>query len=143
MSTNLNRFKETQKLEYHQALAEIHFGEKVGHWMWFIFPQILGLAQSATSRVYAISSLEEAHEYWEDRLLGNRLFECTKGLLKHLPKPIEEIMDPVDCLKLRSSLSLFYLVSGEPLFKKALDAYFDGSLCTKTKAFYDANIDSL
>jgi uncharacterized protein (DUF1810 family) len=45
--------------------------------MWFIFPQIQGLGQSAMAKRYAISSLEEARAYVAHPLLGARLTECT------------------------------------------------------------------
>src|ERR1700748_534097 len=48
---------------YQAALRELRDGRKRSHWMWFVFPQIAGLGQSATSRRYAISSLEEARAY--------------------------------------------------------------------------------
>jgi uncharacterized protein (DUF1810 family) len=35
---------------YEQALEEIAEGEKKGHWMWFIFPQIDGLGTSAKAK---------------------------------------------------------------------------------------------
>jgi len=60
---HLDRFLSAQEGDYEQALAEIASGEKRSHWMWYIFPQIDGLAFSSTSKRYAIKSLEEAKAY--------------------------------------------------------------------------------
>jgi uncharacterized protein (DUF1810 family) len=42
---------------YDRVLAELRQGRKASHWMWFVFPQIAGLGQSPTSRLYGIGSL--------------------------------------------------------------------------------------
>ena len=40
---DLERFVEAQKYNYDTALSEIRSGEKRGHWIWYIFPQLRGL----------------------------------------------------------------------------------------------------
>ena len=75
---NLARFVAAQAAVYPRVLAELGAGEKRSHWMWFIFPQLAGLGRSATARLYAISSLAEAHAYLAHPLLGARLRECTR-----------------------------------------------------------------
>ena len=45
---DLNRFVRAQEDDYERALAEIVSGRKRTHWMWYIFPQIDGLAFSST-----------------------------------------------------------------------------------------------
>lgn len=59
---DLSRFISAQKDIYESALAELRGGQKRTHWMWFIFPQIDGLAYSKTSKHYAIKSIEEARQ---------------------------------------------------------------------------------
>jgi uncharacterized protein (DUF1810 family) len=46
----LDRFVDAQSGTYDGALAEIRRGAKRSHWMWFIFPQIAGLGQSAMAQ---------------------------------------------------------------------------------------------
>src|ERR1700761_145706 len=55
---DLQRFVDAQEGggAYSDALAELRDGRKRGHWIWFVFPQIAGLGQSPTSRLYAIGS---------------------------------------------------------------------------------------
>jgi uncharacterized protein (DUF1810 family) len=57
---DLGRFVAAQDADgtYERAVSELRDGRKRTHWMWFVFPQIAGLGQSATSQRYAISSLE-------------------------------------------------------------------------------------
>lgn len=124
---HLQRFVEAQGPVYHQALAELQRGCKTGHWMWFIFPQLVGLGQSPTSRYYGLCSLEEAWAYQEHPLLGPRLLECAQALLAHAGKPICSILPPPDDLKLRSSMTLFQKADSQhPLFGQVLAAFFHG-----------------
>lgn len=112
---------------YDQALAELQNGSKRSHWMWFIFPQLSGLGQSATSKRYAIRSLDEATAYLQHPVLGPRLIECadTVGTLKD--STAEEIFGSVDARKLHSSMTLFLRAApGETAFKQVLSRFFDG-----------------
>ena len=77
----LDRFIEAQAPVYAQALAELRAGRKASHWMWFIFPQVAGLGESAMSRAYAIQSLAEARAYLAHPVLGARLRECCQAVM--------------------------------------------------------------
>ena len=54
---DLDRFIEPQDYAYAAALREIKGGQKQGHWIWYIFPQIKGLGHSYNSEYYGISNL--------------------------------------------------------------------------------------
>ncbi|MBR4262864.1 MAG: DUF1810 domain-containing protein [Bacilli bacterium] len=124
----MERFIEIQKQKYNQALSEIKNGKKETHWMWYIFPQIKGLGQTATSIEYAINDLDEAKEYLDNDYLRNNLENICSELLKlDTSNPIN-IFGTVDSLKLRSSMTLFYLASNEEIYKKVLDKYYHGEL---------------
>jgi uncharacterized protein (DUF1810 family) len=128
-SDPLERFVEAQNREgtYVRALAELRAGRKTGHWMWFVFPQVRGLGQSATSRTYAIGSLEEAETYMAHPVLGPRLLECTSALLSAAAASAEEILGPIDAMKLRSSMTLFARAAPDrPEFRQLLDVFFAG-----------------
>src|SRR5512143_4289888 len=81
MSFDLDRFVQAQAGTYESALRELRRGRKVGHWIWFIFPQVAGLGRSAMSEHYAIGSLAEARAYLAHPVLGARLRECAELLL--------------------------------------------------------------
>jgi len=126
---DLGRFVTAQDRSgtYEQALAELQLGSKRGHWMWFIFPQIAGLGQSATSRKYAIRSLDEARGYLEHDVLGPRLLECAQALTNHAGRAAEDILGGIDARKLQSSMTLFLRAApGETVFKTVLAQFFDG-----------------
>lgn len=69
----LERFVKAQENDYNNALSEVINGHKQTHWMWYIFPQIQGLGYSETAKYYAIRDLEEAREYLNHPVLGERL----------------------------------------------------------------------
>jgi uncharacterized protein (DUF1810 family) len=111
---------------YDQAIAELRRGRKTGHWIWFIFPQIAGLGQSQTSRMYAISSLAEARAYLRHPVLGPRLTESARLLAGSDRGSAEQILGGLDAQKLRSSMTLFLRADpGEPLFGQVLSRFFD------------------
>jgi uncharacterized protein (DUF1810 family) len=112
---------------YQRALAELHGGFKVSHWIWFVFPQIAGLGMSEMAREYAISSLGEARAYLAHPVLGPRLAESAGALLAARGKSAEEILGPVDAMKVRSSMTLFQAAApDEAIFGDVLGRYFGG-----------------
>jgi uncharacterized protein (DUF1810 family) len=124
---NLNRFLAAQQSTYAAVLTELRQGKKTSHWMWFIFPQLAGLGRSPTAQHYAIASLDEARAYLEHSTLGDRLRECVRTLedLPHGSSAVG-VLGEVDAMKLRSSLTLFKVATGDDLFSAALDRWFDG-----------------
>lgn len=123
----LTRFKNAQDFGvYEKALEEVKNGRKVSHWMWFIFPQIIGFGHSHNTFYYAIKSAEEAKAYLEDHVLGSRLREICEALLElKTTNPAEVFRD--DWVKLGSSMTLFDYVSPNDIFDKVLAKYFAGS----------------
>ena len=128
----LQRFIDAQENVYSQVVTELREGEKRSHWMWFIFPQILGLGKSETARFYAIVDLREARAYVEHPLLGQRLRECAQLMVNVNNKTAGQILGFPDDLKLRSSMTLFSMVSDAPVFQWVLDKYFDGETDDQT-----------
>lgn len=63
MPDNLERFIVEQERAYRGALEELRAGRKTGHWIWFVFPQVAGLGQSAMSQRFSIPSMDEAKAY--------------------------------------------------------------------------------
>ena len=130
--SGLERFRSAHKKTYETALREIKSGIKQSHWMWYIFPQIQGLGRSPTAQYYAIKDKEEAISYWNDPVLSGHLMEICRELL-NLNSPIDWIMGYPDNLKLRSCMTLFYLVSNERTFKDVLDKFYAGEMDDYTK----------
>lgn len=73
-----------------------------------------------------------------DKTLGERLREITDVLLKTEGKAASEIFGGIDSKKVRSSMTLFDLVSPHDIFEKVLDKFFGGKRCGLTmKRFAD------
>jgi uncharacterized protein (DUF1810 family) len=126
---NLQRFVRAQASEIDQVREELRSGRKRGHWMWFVFPQLSGLGQSWTSREYAIKSLDEARAYLADPLLGPRIIECTQLVNSVNGRSVHQIFGHPDDLKFHSSMTLFsHVTLDTPVFREALNKYFDGAL---------------
>lgn len=131
----LDRFVAAQRSTYPEVVAELRTGRKMGHWMWFVFPQLEGLGTSWMAQRYAISSLAEAEAYLRHPVLGPRLIECTHLILAVKRKSAQEIFGGIDALKLRSSMTLFARAApDEPVFQQVLTTYFDGLPDEKTLA---------
>jgi uncharacterized protein (DUF1810 family) len=129
---NLQRFISIQEgatsyPAYTQALSELKAGKKGLHWMWYIFPQLDSLGSSPMAREYSIKNLDEARSYLQHPVLGARLRECAQLLYEIQGKTAFDIFGGTDSKKLRSSMTLFELVSeDESLFTQVLDKYFQG-----------------
>ena len=135
---SLERFLSAQEHDYEIALSEMRNGRKQSHWMWYIFPQIQGLGYSSMAQFYAIKDREEAVAYLNHPVLGKRLEEITEALLNIRENDAKEVMGYPDDLKLKSSMTLFYVVSGRSVFKQVLDKYYFGELDEKTVSLLGA-----
>jgi uncharacterized protein (DUF1810 family) len=123
---DLQRFVDAQRMVYVNVVAELRQGKKRSHWMWFIFPQVMGLGLSAMAERFAITWPEEAIAYLEHEILGPRLRECTRLVLDVKDKTAHEIFGSPDDLKFRSSMTLFGAVSDDPVFGEAIARYYAG-----------------
>jgi len=139
---DLQRFLAAQAEVYECALGELRRGRKESHWIWYIFPQVVGLGRSPMAQRYAVQSRDEAIDYLNHPVLGGRLQECCEALLTHSGKRAEDIMGNPDDLKLRSSMTLFAAVSdSDSIFNQVLDAFYAGQMDERTITFLSAETD--
>lgn len=130
---DLSRYLDAQAKDYPKALEEIKSGFKKSHWMWFIFPQIIGLGQSRTSILYSVRNLEEAKAYMENATLASHMNEICNALLSLETDNASDIFGYPDDVKLQSSMTLFAKACPDnDIFVKVLDKFFEGSLDTRT-----------
>jgi uncharacterized protein (DUF1810 family) len=121
----LQRFVDAQRGVYAQAEQELRDGRKESHWMWYIFPQIKGLGQSAMAQKYALSSVAEAADYLNHPELGKRLRKCTELVTAINGRSIEDIFGYPDHLKFHSSMTLFaHATDDNQIFMDALRKYY-------------------
>ncbi|MCV2878789.1 DUF1810 domain-containing protein [Sedimentimonas flavescens] len=132
------RFHAPQSRDYPLALRELRHGRKLTHWIWWIFPQLASLGRSARALEYGLRDLDEARDYLADPLLRARLIEAAQAVLSHPGTPIEQIMGPVDALKLRSCATLFEAASPDAAtrapFTALIDTFYGGTRCPLTLA---------
>lgn len=123
-ATSMSRFLAAQGRVYPRVINEIRRGHKDTHWMWFIFPQLRGLAKSETARYFGLADRGEAVAYLDNGILRTRLFECAMGVLgqKRL------MFGDTDTRKLRSCMTLFRTVADDPALPDAVLSKFFGGL---------------
>jgi len=121
---DLDRFVDAQAQVWPRAPEEIRRGAKRSHWMWYIFPQLVGLGRSAMAERYAIAGIAEARANLAHPVLGLRYAQCVEAL-QDLPgsDPVA-VFGEVDAMKLRSSLTLVEAAGSQPLFAAALARWF-------------------
>ncbi|WP_316786782.1 DUF1810 domain-containing protein [Pedobacter frigiditerrae] len=126
---NLDRFLAAQYTTFHNALLELERGKKQSHWMWYVFPQLMGLGHSETARFYGINDLSEAKEFLAHCILGNRLIGISKVLMALDQNDSLKIFGYPDQLKLQSSMTLFAHVPGaDQVFRAVIKQYFNGQM---------------
>jgi uncharacterized protein (DUF1810 family) len=123
---DLDRFVAAQASLYSTVTDELRRGRKRTHWIWFIFPQVVGLGHSSMAQHYSIRSRAEAAAYLAHGLLGGRLLECTELVLGNAGKSAHDIFGSPDDLKFRSSMTLFAAVSARAIFQRAIDRFYNG-----------------
>ena len=117
--SRLRRFKDAQDRSasgFDAALSEIRAGGKRSHWIWYVFPQLSGLGQSAASRTYGLDGVAEAEEYLRDPLLRSRLLTIATAVTEPVAGAggvsLEWLMgSSIDVAKVVSSMTLFGAVA--------------------------------
>ena len=135
---DIRRFIEPQQRDFDRALAEIRAGRKRTHWIWYIFPQVQGLGHSDYCHLYGIYGLEEATAYLADEYLADHLLTISRAFLELDSDDAEDILGPIDALKVRSCMTLFALVEGaDPVFRQVIDKYYGGEPDSRTLEILD------
>ena len=100
---DLAHFHDAQREQLDQALDELRAGAKRTHWIWFVFPQHVALGQSATAKRFGIHGAHHAKAYLADPTLARNLRAAFDAMLGHRDRTAEDVLGPIDALKLRSS----------------------------------------
>lgn len=131
---SLERFIEAQNTCYEEVIQELRQGLKTSHWIWYIFPQVVGLGLSKYSIYYGIKGLLEAKAYWGNDLLRARYKECLQLIMDSHKTP-EDVLGVIDAKKLQSSLTLFLQIDSESeTLNAALKNLYSKKLDIKTIA---------
>ncbi len=122
----IERFNYAHTFHYDNAYRELSYGKKETHWIWYIFPYVFGLGKGFVSREYCLKSLQEAHWYLNDPVIGSRFREICKVILNLNENNPEAIFSRIDAMKLCSSMTLFNHLEPNSIFQEVLDKYFQG-----------------
>ena len=129
---DLSRFVDAQDRVWTRVVAELGAGEKRSHWIWFVFPQLVGLGRSATAERFGIDGIGEARAYLDHATLRARLEEATELMLTlDDGVSLRAVLGTPDDLKFRSSMTLFEAVTdgmahdGAP-YRRALARFCGG-----------------
>ncbi|KUF09561.1 DUF1810 domain-containing protein [Pseudoponticoccus marisrubri] len=130
----LEEFVAAQDPVWPQVCRELRGGRKTTHWIWWVFPQLASLGRSPRARYFGLSGLGEAQDYLDHPVLGPRLIEVARLLLRHSGTDPRKILGEVDALKVRSSMTLFEAVPGaDPIFTTVLERLYAGERCPLTQ----------
>jgi len=137
--TDLQKFIDAQDYgysfgeTYQTAFSEMKQGEKISHWIWYVFPQIQGLGLSGTTAYFSIKDIEEASDYYAHPVLGRRLIEITKTLLDIDNDDPMTVFGYPDAYKIRSCMTLFkHTAPEQELFQQVLNKFCRGTEDDKT-----------
>lgn len=128
----LARFTAPQQQYFKLAMTELKAQKKRSHWMWFMFPQLRGLGKSQTAHLYGIADFNEAQAFLAAPYLSNNLRQLCEVLLQVPTNNAKTIFGFPDDLKLKSSMTLFFKASNDPIFQAVLDKFFHGEHDQKT-----------
>jgi len=134
-TVGVSRFLSAQaRAGWPRISRELTLGRKETHWMWFVFPQLRGLAKSETARYYGIADKAEALAYLDDATLRVRLATAANAVLQHR----RLFFSDVDTRKLRASMTLFGQVVKDPTIPNAiLEKFYGGEPDPRTLAILD------
>jgi uncharacterized protein (DUF1810 family) len=114
MGADVSRFIDVHTGDVAQALAELRSGRKRSHWMWYVFPQVVGLGRSPMAQRYAIASVEEARASLDHPRLRQTYGEAVAAVREQVVGgggTISDLFGSPDDAKLISSLTLFRRVA--------------------------------
>ena len=129
---SVNRFIAPQQNRIDIVKQELLKQKKETHWIWYVFPQMLGLGRSCYANLYGIKNKDEAEEYLKHKVLGKRLRAVTNALLEQEGKAADEIFGYPDTMKVKSSMTLFDSISPDDIFAQVLDKFYKGKRCKLT-----------
>lgn len=109
------------------ALRMITGNEPPANYPSELFPQLLGGRTDCVSDVfYQLRDKRETLAYWKDPALSQDMKELMQAMLDS-EKSLQQMVGGASS-RVWASMTLFWLVTGEPVFKQMLDKFWDGEL---------------
>lgn len=123
----MDRFLRRHASSQKRALEATNANEPPTYYPDDIFPQLLGgWTNYIDEEFYHLQNRQEALEYWHDPILSHDMKELTQAMLNS-GKTLHQMMGR-DSYRAHASMTLFWLVTEDPIFKQMLDKFFEGKL---------------
>ena len=123
----LDRFLGCHASSQKSALEAISSDVTSAYYPHDIFPQLSGgWTNYIDEAFYHLQNRQETLEYWNDPTLSNDMKELAQVMLDS-GKTLHQMMGR-DSYRAHASMTLFWLVIEEPIFKQMLDKFFEGKL---------------
>jgi len=93
---------------YDRAISELESGRKQTDWVWYVFPQWVGLGTSSAVQRFGVPSLRAATEYLGHEMLRANYVRAISATRSYLDRGISltRILGSLDSRKFVSSLTL-------------------------------------
>lgn len=101
-------------------------------------PRLPRSAAEPSARTFAIRPLTKARVYLAHQQLGPRYVACVEALQDLGSSDPVAVFGEIDVAKLRSSLTLFEAARPLPLFRAALQRWFEGERDAQTLELLEA-----
>ena len=123
----MDRFLRCHASSQKSALEAISSDEPPAYYPHDVFPQLTGgWTNYIGEAFYHLQNRQETLEYWNDPTLSNDMKELAQVMLDS-GKTLHQMMGK-DSYRAHASMTLFWLVTEEPVFKQMLDKFFEGKL---------------
>ena len=123
----MDRFLGCHARSQKSAFEAISNDEPPAYYPHDVFPQLTGgWTNYIGEAFYHLWNRQETLEYWNDPILSHDMKELTKAMLDS-GKTLLQMMGR-DSYRAHASMTLFWLVTEEPVFKQMLDKFFEGKL---------------
>ena len=123
----MDRFMGCHACSQKSALEAIGSDEPPAYYPHDIFPQLSGgWTNYIGEAFYHLQNQQETLEYWNYPVLSHDMKELIKAMLDS-GKTLHQMMGR-DSYRAHASMTLFWLVTEEQVFKQMLDKFFEGKL---------------
>lgn len=125
---SLDRFAHAHGQRYQRTLQALRQGRMETD-VDVLFPRLYGMELRmgfrSVGEYYTLPDKACGEAYWADPVLSGHLLAASKALLE-LDAPITQIVDYPGHRIVQACMTLFYSITGEPVFREVLDRFFDG-----------------
>lgn len=134
---NVNRIERFKQAQANNSAYDTYFqnaknGQSQIPWEWFVFPCLDVNRNLFHTDIRFIQNKNEAILYWNDPILKKRLCNITELILQRNTHDAFDIFGSPDYLLVHSSMTLFFAISHDVIFRNVIDKFYGGTLCEYT-----------